>query len=126
VKRWSRIALSLLAATLVWLVAGSARAAAPFCDARGATSFAPNPTLEEPNTSIDIGQADDCAGTSHDLTCDHGRGATAIDAVADANRVALPAELVILPATPTDALAHADGSSLPSRTDRDRVERPPR
>jgi len=127
VKRWVRIAVSLLAATLVWLAAGSARAAAPLCDARGSTMFAPNPTLEEPNTSIDIGQADDCSGDqANDPAYDNGRGTTATDSTENAGRASLPAALVILPATPTDSLAHADGAELPSRLDRERVERPPR
>jgi hypothetical protein len=127
VKRWLRIIVSLFAATIVWLVAGSARANAPLCDARGATMFAPNPTLEEPNTSIDVGQIDDCASAqANDPACDHGRGTTATSSTGEAARALLPATLTILPATPTDALANANGAPLPSRLDRDRVERPPR
>jgi hypothetical protein len=128
VKRWLRIVVSLIAATLVWLVAGSARANAPLCDSRGATMFAPNPTLEEPNTSVDVGQVDDCAGAqANDAACHHGHGTTVTDsAAAEGARALLPAALTILPASPTDALSNAHEAPLPSRLDRDRVERPPR
>ena len=47
--------LVVLAALAVWLVARPARAAAPLCDDRGASSLAPAPTLDTPNASIDIG-----------------------------------------------------------------------
>jgi len=127
VKRFVRLLISLVAATLVWLVASPARAAAPLCDARGAITFAPNPTLEEPNSSVDIGQADDCLQSSlDDRAYDHGRSPTAVDVGEDAARASVPAALTILPATPTDSLARCRVDVLPSRADRDRVERPPR
>ena len=48
---------ALICALFVWLLATPARAAAPQCDTRGATTFAPAPTLQAPSTSIDIGDA---------------------------------------------------------------------
>ena len=48
---------AFLCALFVWLLATPARAAAPQCDTRGATTFAPAPTLQAPSTSIDIGDA---------------------------------------------------------------------
>ncbi|WP_394826148.1 hypothetical protein [Pendulispora albinea] len=36
-----------------------AGSSAPQCDQRGATTFAPTPTLDPPNASIDVGDADD-------------------------------------------------------------------
>lgn len=48
---------ALICMLFVWLLATPARAAAPQCDTRGATTFAPAPTLQAPSTSIDIGDA---------------------------------------------------------------------
>lgn len=53
------VALVTLAA---WLVAGPAFAAAPICDDRGASAFAPAPTLDSPNASVDIGVGGDTCG----------------------------------------------------------------
>ncbi len=122
-----RIFLSFVAAALIWLVAPSAHAAAPQCDARGAITFAPNPTLDEPNTSIDIGQADDCSGaTVEEKAYDHGRSRNVQSSGEEAARVWLTAALVILPATPTDALERAASTFVVPMASRDRIERPPR
>ncbi len=57
-----RALLTAAMAVVVWLVATPARAAAPQCDTRGATTFAPAPTLDPPQASIDIGDGNDpCA-----------------------------------------------------------------
>jgi hypothetical protein len=52
-----QLLLSLMCAVFVWLLASPARAAAPQCDTRGATTFAPAPTLQAPSTSIDVSDA---------------------------------------------------------------------
>jgi hypothetical protein len=127
VKVFVRVILPLLAAAVVWLVAGSARAAAPQCDIRGAITFAPNPTLEEPNTSMDVGQADDCgAKTVTDLAYNHGRSPTGVDSADDLSRVALARVVAILDAAPSGTLTSDAPAPLVSRAERDRLERPPR
>ncbi|CAN5331027.1 hypothetical protein BH09MYX1_BH09MYX1_32290 [soil metagenome] len=70
-----RIAFAVLAATIVWLAAREAHAAAPQCDERGATTFAKSPLLEVSNASIDIGE--DCnipVPKVDDLSYEDGRG----------------------------------------------------
>lgn len=52
-----QLLLSFTCAIFVWLLASPAHAAAPQCDTRGATTFAPAPTLQAPMTSIDVGDA---------------------------------------------------------------------
>ncbi len=111
---------------LVWLVAGSARADAPQCDSRGAITFAPNPTLEEPNASVDIGQADDCSTSTPLDALSHGRTPSTFDIGTEAARTSLTNALMILPATPTGVVCSAPiiGASLEGA--RNRVDRPPR
>jgi hypothetical protein len=60
--RFVRPLLAILTACVVWLVASPAQAAAPMCDQRGASMFAPAPTLQAPTTSIDLGM-------DHDDSC---------------------------------------------------------
>lgn len=52
----------LCVATMIaaWLVVSPARAEAPLCDQRGATTFAPAPQLQQIQLSIDIGTSDEC------------------------------------------------------------------
>jgi len=52
-NRFARLIASVCAAAIVLLVAFPAAASAPRCDSRGAITFAPPPTLDEPNVSID-------------------------------------------------------------------------
>lgn len=122
-----RIFVSLLAATFVWLLAPhSARAAAPLCDARGAITFAPNPTLEEPNSSVDVGQ-DDCDGSgAGEQSYDHGRTPTAIDAASEGVRALVAESPRILAATPSDELEDAATTFVAPSGVRARVDRPPR
>ena len=119
--------MSLLAATFVWLLAPSARAAAPQCDSRGAITFAPNPTLEEPNASVDVGQADDCSGaTADDLGYDHGRAPTSADSGSEGVRALVAKSPTILPASASDVLEEAASTFVPPSGVRARVDRPPR
>lgn len=73
-RRWVTSVLFTAAAIAVWLVALPAHAdslahggehgrGAPICDERAATMFAPPPQLQDPETSIDLGDAapEDCA-----------------------------------------------------------------
>jgi hypothetical protein len=54
-RRWGRIFVAFATALAAWVVATPARADAPLCDRRGATTFAPAPQLQAPETSIDVG-----------------------------------------------------------------------
>ena len=127
-KTYVRIAVSLLAATFVWLLAPSAHAAAPLCDARGAITFAPPPTLEEPNVSIDVGDADDCSGaTQTDVALDHGQhGPSAQTSAEDGARALVATSPVILPASFADVLEVAETMFVPPNGVTSRLDRPPR
>jgi hypothetical protein len=128
VKVYARIALSFLAAaaTLLWLVGGTARAAAPQCDPRGAITFAPNPVLEEPTASIDAGANDDCSSRLNERAYDHAPVPFAVSGEPTSHGAALPVGLSILPATPTAAAARDIVTPPVSTSVAFRVERPPR
>jgi len=128
VKLYLRIAVSLLAATFVWLLAPSARAAAPLCDSRGAITFAPPPTLEEPNASIDVGDADDCGGSSRtDVALQHGqRGPSSQTSAEDGARALVASSPVILPASCADVLEDVQTTFVPPSGVASRLDRPPR
>jgi len=129
VRLWLRIAVSLFAATLVWLFAEKhALAAAPLCDSRGAITFAPPPTLEEPNASIDVGDADDCSGPSQqDVALEHGQhGSTAQSSAEDGARALVASSPVILPAALADVLEEAATTFVPPSGVSSRLDRPPR
>lgn len=122
-----RLALSLLAATAVWLLAPAARAAAPLCDMRGATAIAPTPTLDTEGGSADAAAPADCSApsaTEHTLDRDRSRSGAGLDD--QGPRASLPAEVHVRPATPTAALARAVETFTVSPGARARVERPPR
>jgi len=125
-----RIALSITAAAavLLWLGVRSARADAPQCDSRGAITFAPNPVLDIPNASLDVGQPDDCDGSSMDSRAyQDGRAPTGIDATDALVRAAsLPHVLCILPATPTATVDYAASLGGEASGTRRSIERPPR
>jgi hypothetical protein len=128
VNFWARIAASLLAATFVWLLAPSAHAAAPLCDSRGAITFAPPPTLEEPNASIDVGDADDCGGSSQtDVALEHGQhGSNAQASAEDGARALAATSPVILPASFSAAIQDAETTFVPPNGVSSRLDRPPR
>ncbi len=122
-----RIFVSLLAATFVWLLAPAARAAAPLCDSRGAITFAPNVVLEEPNASVDVGEADDCSGANAaDFSLEHGRGTNAQASADDGARALVAQSPMILPAAPADVLEDAAATFVAPAGVRFRVDRPPR
>ena len=64
-----RLLLTLTTLVVVWLVASPAMASegtlaslankAPLCDPRGAITFAPPPQMQEPTSSLDIGDFED-------------------------------------------------------------------
>lgn len=128
-KVLARIAASLVAVTVVWLVCPrAALAAAPLCDARGAIMFAPPPTLDEPNTSIDVGDNDDCSSTTRaiDVALKRGQSPSAADASQDLARAALSAPIVVLAPTATATAVDVVAHFAAPRGVRARVDRPPR
>ncbi len=120
-----RLALSVALAAVCWLVAGSAHAAAPQCDERGAITFAPNPTLQEPNASVETSV--DCQTPSLPTQAyEHGRSQGPEGSAAAAVR-ALPASPVLLTPAPLRAVLPPPAEvSRPPAGVCSRVERPPR
>jgi hypothetical protein len=120
--------VSLLAATFVWLLAPSAHAAAPLCDSRGAITFAPPPTLEEPNASVDVGDAEDCGGSAdQDVALQHGQhGSSSQSAAEDGARALVATSPVILPAAFSAAIQDAETTFVPPSGVAQRLDRPPR
>lgn len=108
------------------LASRSALAAAPLCDARAASSFAPNPTLDSSSASVDATATDGCSQGWTGKVLQRGHAPTAPDASDSLPRAAVPTALRVLAASPTAALAVlAPTFTLPAGV-RDRVERPPR
>ena len=61
--RLLRAFVTLATFVVVWLVTSPASAhRAPICDPRGATAFASPPQLQDPEASLDVVEAQDCAG----------------------------------------------------------------
>ena len=58
-RRLVRLVLAAATTLAAWLVVMPARAAAPFCDDRGASTLAPAPQLQAPEVSIDVGAGDE-------------------------------------------------------------------
>jgi hypothetical protein len=112
----------------VWLVVKPAAAAAPLCDKRAATGFAPPPTLDIPVASVDVGDnTDSCSmlGVDRDTTYNEGRRSdpwpapsrTDVTVDGDGPAVAPPDAVVVR--APETYLVHRTGV-------RARLERPPR
>lgn len=120
-----RFAVSLLAATVVWLVAPAAHAAGPQCDIRGATTIAPSPTLDTQGGSVDAA-ADSCSGAAvdHALQPDHTRSSPSVDD--QMPRASLSETPRVHEAAPSATLAPSTEVFPAPAGVRDRVERPPR
>ena len=122
-----RVVIAIACASLVWLAfARDARAAAPQCDERGATTFAKNPVLEVSRASIDIG--DDCnlpIPQVDDRAYEEGRGSMP-DLSGSGPQTTMPGSIAVLPPTPiTMAIAPAETTHVPSGVSTS-LERPPR
>jgi hypothetical protein len=125
---WMRT-LALVAVTLaVWLAVAPASAAAPLCDPRAASGFAPPPTLDAPAASVDVGDSSDsCAWlvVDKDSAYNQGRGSDPwptpsradVTVEPDASSVS-PAPAILVP------LTYEPTINRPGV--RDRLERPPR
>ena len=120
--------VAFAAALAVWAIATPAFAAAPLCDPRGATGIAPAPQLQQPETSIDIGEApEDCGLLSQVATSiEHGRAPQPVPPGAGQNRLVPSVAAAISPAASTESFAR-DGTTGSERAGaRSRVDRPPR
>jgi hypothetical protein len=122
--------VAFAAALAVWAIATPAFAAAPLCDPRGATGIAPAPQLQEPETSIDVGDGDatdDCGVFVVSAeSVDDGRAPAPTPPAAVQDQVVPSHAPAISPATSTGSFAR-DGTSGSERAGaRSRVDRPPR
>jgi len=128
VPGWCRLLVAFATAFAVWALAAPARAAAPLCDPRGATVMAPAPSLEEPETSIDVGSpADDCLIRFALSAATGGRAPEAPSTTSMQGDPAVPGAGVILPAAPSANVIPAPvapGGERPGA--RGRIDRPPR
>jgi len=91
-RRVLRAMTATAMALAVWLVVAPARAAAPLCDTRGATTFAPPPTLQPPMASIDVSSGDGRECERPDLVAAYQEGRD--DAPRFEQRAPAPAALV--------------------------------
>mgnify|MGYP000326541593 FL=1 len=124
-RHWLRFLIALSAATGVWLVSASALAAAPQCDERGAITFAPNPKLEEPNSSLAPVNTE-CASQEHILYNYEQNQTGSIDLEFKTTPAMLPS-VVSIDGVAGELLTCDSGALLaPTSTDRDRLDRPPR
>jgi hypothetical protein len=111
-------------ATVIWLIAPSAHAAAPRCDIRAATTFGPTPMLEEPTSSIDVGQ-NDCTPPSPLDALAQGRSRTQV-VFSAAPDLTLTPSTTIASSPESDALARPIESSRAPSGVRSSLDRPPR
>ena len=127
-SHWGRLFVAFAAALAVWAIASPAFAAAPLCDPHGATGIAPAPQLQQPETSIDVGEApDECGNTCEaTATIDDGRAPEPAPPGAGQDPLVPSAAPAILPAVSVESFAR-DGVSGSGRAGaRSRVDRPPR
>ncbi len=127
-----RLIVSTIAALALWLVAspafageeGTGRSAAPQCDTRGATTFAPAPTLDPPQASIDVGD-DDATCVALTAVESFRNGAPHDDAPPARAEAVVPRAHRVPAAAATDLPLmheHADGARAGVRAS---LERPP-
>ncbi len=124
-SRLLRILFALTTFALVWLVVKPAYAAAPVCDPRGATMFAPPPQIQDPEQSLDV--VPDCAVDSPlDVRAVGPRRGGPVSFLISQEPVAQVA--IALPPIPIGERLEAAASSLvrPPRGVRSALERPPR
>jgi hypothetical protein len=122
-----RMLVVALVALAAWLVAGTAMAAAPLCDDRGASALAPPPTLDTPNESIDIGTSPEACGYAVDdgISLHQGRPADPLPAPAGADLLPVAMQGSVLAAVKT--VMPVDFTSSRGRPgEYGRLERPPR
>jgi len=119
------LATVALVALLVTRPAFAESRVAPQCDKRAAVTFAPPPTLQLPDASVDVGARDDCVRGWAEHVLRQGR-APSPDASALDVDVTLPGD-VTSPAPPARELARElSARDRPRDGVRTSLERPPR
>jgi len=124
---WLRRLLTFVCLMAAWLVVRPAAAAAPLCDLRGASVLAPMPTLDLPNSSLDVGDvAEGCEGwVNRDHVLQRGERPTQVSPSAPGDAVLTAVVSQVPPAAPGGALL-VDTGSAPRPGVRSPLERPPR
>jgi hypothetical protein len=124
-SRALRILFTLTVFAIVWLVVKPAHAAAPVCDPRGATMFAPPPQIQDAEQSLDV--VPDCAVDSPlDVRAVGPRRGGPI--AFSFSQEPMAANAILLPPMLVGDKLDAPRSSLvrPPRGVRSALERPPR
>jgi hypothetical protein len=122
-----RTLLVALTAVAVWLVAWPASAAAPFCDARGASGFAPPPILDRQDASVDVGASPDTCpdGVERDASYHQGRVPDPLPSPTFASVLPVDGSIDVLPGAGSRRTSvFASAGARPGS--RERLERPPR
>ena len=124
---WVRRFLIFACLLAAWSVARPAAAAAPMCDARGASMLAPLPILDTPNASIDVGEhPDPCdADALHDKAYHRGERSHRIASAVHADLVLAPLGGLVAPSAP-DLSLRPDIPTVDRAGVRFLLERPPR
>jgi len=119
--------LVAFAALAVWLVAWPASAAAPMCDDRGASAFAPSPTLDPQDASVDIGMTPDACpdGVERDASYHRGRVPDPLPSPTVASMLPVDARINVLSTGPSPRESTFE-LSVARLGVRGRLERPPR
>ena len=127
-RRFVRTIVVLATTLAAWLVVMPAYAAAPLCDDRGATMFAPAPQLQSPETSIDTGEAPDDGCMSGDEGLHAVQEGQCPNPIPTSNGIdaTLPSSVSIAPASHVVMGAPRDVLVIVAPGVRDRVDRPPR
>jgi hypothetical protein len=119
-----RFWIAVTTTAIVWLVAAPAFASAPQCDERGAITFAPNPKLEEPVSSLEA--TADCP-SSFDTNVGYEQGRSGeIDLDFSVVPLTVPATAKVPARDFTIVALGHEGTGPVASADRDRLERPPR
>lgn len=126
-NRLARALTSALFALVVCLWASSAFAAAPICDDRGASAFAPPPTLDTPNASVDLGLHDNACERGADRDAGLRQGGAPEPRSLSATPDLVPSDASVTVACAPVALQPRPRPVLGARAGaRARLERPPR
>ena len=128
-SRWVRTIVVIATTLAAWLVVMPAYAAAPLCDDRGATMFAPAPQLQSPETSIDVGDSPDegCLDEASGLhALQEGRAPSPVAPSSQGIDATLPSSLAIAPASHVVMGAPRGVLVVVPAGVRDQVDRPPR
>jgi hypothetical protein len=124
---WVRRFLTVACLLAAWVVARPAAAAAPMCDARGASMVAPTVVLDPPTASIDVGEhTDGCdAEGAQDKAFHRGERSHRLPSTAHAEAVLAPPTAEVAPSTP-DVSPRPELPRIDRSGVRSMLDRPPR